>query len=291
LFVADAPRIDGLQNMLDRPDASPKMRPVDRTAALRLCPILRSDWLSAGVLDESGEDMDVHAIHQGYLRAAKRTGVRIVLGTGECGIDRRSGNWQVATPAAKFTAPILVNATGAWADVVASRAGVPPVGLRPLRRSCALIPAPSDFDSSGWPMVIDVDEMFYFKPDAGQLLLSPANEDPMEPCDAVADELDIALAVDRFEAAAVIEVQRVTHRWAGLRSFVSDRSPVTGFDSQVDGFFWLAAQGGYGIQMAPALARTAVTLLIGQPLPDDVRAQGITAADLAPDRMVLNRAR
>lgn len=291
LYVADAPRIAGLQNMLDRPDASPKMRAVDRAMALRLCPILREDWLSAAVLDESGEDMDVHAIHQGYLRAVRRAGARIVLGTGESGIDRRAGNWQVATRGGEFTAPILVNATGAWADVVAGRAGVAPVGLRPLRRSCALIPAPPGYDSSGWPMVIDVDEAFYFKPDAGQVLLSPANEDPMEPCDAVPDELDIALAVDRLETATVIEVKRVTHRWAGLRSFVSDRSPVAGFDARVDGFFWLAGQGGYGIQMAPALARTAAALLLGQLLPHDVRAQGITAADLAPDRSTLNRSR
>jgi D-arginine dehydrogenase len=140
-------------------------------------------------------------------------------------------------------------------------------------------------------MVIDVDETFYFKPDAGQLLLSPANEDPMDPCDAVPDELDVALAVDRFETATVMKVRRVTHRWAGLRSFVSDRSPVAGFDPQVDGFFWLAGQGGYGIQMAPALARTAATLLLGKPLPDDVQAQGITAADLAPDRAALDRMR
>jgi D-arginine dehydrogenase len=291
LFVADAPRVGRLQGILDLPDASPTTRPVDRSTALGLCPILRPDWIGAGVLDESGEDMDVDAIHQGYLRAARRAGARVVLGTGESTIERRAGAWRIASRAGVFTAPILVNAAGAWADVVAARAGVPRVGLRPLRRSCVLIPAPADCDVGSWPMVIDVDETFYFKPDAGQLLLSPANEDPMDPCDAVPDELDVALAVDRFETATVMKVRRVTHRWAGLRSFVSDRSPVAGFDPQVDGFFWLAGQGGYGIQMAPALARTAATLLLGKPLPDDVQAQGITAADLAPDRAALDRMR
>ena len=289
LFVADAARVDQLQDILALPDAAPSMRPVDRSIARLLCPILRAEWLSAGVLDESGEDMDVHAIHQGYLRTAKRAGARIVLGAGESGIERRAGHWHIATRAGEVTAPILVNATGAWADVVAVRAGVPPVGLRPLRRSCVLIPAPSGQDVSDWPMVIDVAEEFYFKPDAGQLLLSPANEDPMEPCDAVPDELDVALAVARFESATVVEVKRVTHRWAGLRSFVSDRSPVAGFDPQVDGFFWLAGQGGYGIQMAPALARTAACLLLGQPLPDDVEKHGVTAADVSPERPGLKR--
>jgi D-arginine dehydrogenase len=287
LFVADAPRVDQLQGILEVPDVAPGTRIVDRSTALSLCPILRPDWIAGGVLDESGEDMDVAAIHQGYLREARRAGARIVLGTGESTIDRRAGTWHVASRAGEFSAPILVNATGAWADLVARQAGVPPVGLQPLRRSCVLIPAPAGHEVSHWPMVIDVDEAFYFKPDAGQLVLSPANEDPMAPCDAAPDELDVALAVDRFESATIVEVKRVTHRWAGLRSFVSDRSPVAGFDGRVDGFFWLAAQGGYGIQMAPALARTAAALLLDKPLPDDVQAQGIAAADLSPERPAL----
>jgi D-arginine dehydrogenase len=287
LFVADAPRVDQLQGILEVPDVAPGTRIVDRSTALSLCPILRPDWIAGGVLDESGEDMDVAAIHQGYLRVARRAGARIVLGAGESTIDRRAGTWHVASRAGEFSAPILVNATGAWADLVARQAGVPPVGLQPLRRSCVLIPAPAGHEVSHWPMVIDVDEAFYFKPDAGQLLLSPANEDPMDPCDAAPDELDVALAVDRFESATIVEVRRVTHRWAGLRSFVSDRSPVAGFDGRVDGFFWLAGQGGYGIQMAPALARTAAALLLDKPLPDDVQAQGIAAADLSPERPAL----
>jgi len=129
--------------------------------------------------------------------------------------------------------------------------------------------------------VIDVDERFYFKPDAGQLLLSPANEDPMEPCDVAPDEMDVAIAVDRFEAATVVPVHKLNRRWAGLRSFVRDRSPVAGYDAAADGFFWLAGQGGYGIQMAPALARCAAALLLGRPLPDDVAAQGVRPGDLA----------
>jgi D-arginine dehydrogenase len=134
-------------------------------------------------------------------------------------------------------------------------------------------------------MVIDAEEEFYFKPDAGRLLLSPANEDPMEPCDAMPDELDVAIAVDRFEHATSVRVERVGHSWAGLRSFVADRAPVVGYDDGVAGFFWLAGQGGYGIQMAPALARCAAALLSGQALPADVTAQGINEHALSPSRL------
>jgi D-arginine dehydrogenase len=136
-------------------------------------------------------------------------------------------------------------------------------------------------------MVIDVDESVYFKPDAGQLLLSPANEDPMEPCDVAPEELDIAMAVDRFETLTTEPVKRIHHRWAGLRSFVADRSPVAGYDTQAEGFFWLAGQGGYGIQMAPALARTAAALLMRQALPEDVAAQGVREDDVSPARPAL----
>jgi D-arginine dehydrogenase len=156
-----------------------------------------------------------------------------------------------------------------------------------------MLPVPADLADgmSGWPMVIDAEEQFYFKPDAGRILLSPANEDPSPPCDAVPDELDIAIAVDRFETATGRPVARVTHRWAGLRSFVRDRSPVCGYDPEAEGFFWLAGQGGYGIQMAPALARAAAALLTQRALPADLIAQGLSADLLSPGRLDLRGAR
>jgi D-arginine dehydrogenase len=156
-----------------------------------------------------------------------------------------------------------------------------------MRRTAVTLPAPSGLDIRAWPLVIDVDEQFYFKPDAGQLLLSPANEDPMEPCDVAPDEMDIAIAVDRFETATSMKVRKLSHRWAGLRSFVPDRSPVVGYDPAAEGFFWLAGQGGYGIQMAPALARTAAAVLLGFPLPDDIATQGVCPQDIAPTRSAL----
>ena len=154
-----------------------------------------------------------------------------------------------------------------------------------MRRTAMTIPAPDGLDTRHWPMVIDTDETVYFKPDAGQMLLSPANEDPMDPCDVAPEELDIAIAVDRFETLTTHRVQRIGHRWAGLRSFVADRSPVAGWDPEAEGFFWLAGQGGYGIQMASGLARAAAGLLLGSGLPADIAAQGVTPQALSPQRL------
>jgi len=284
LFVADSGRVAGLDAMLSLPDADPGLRRLEVAEALRRCPILRPDWIAGGVLDPSGCDLDVAAIHSGYLRTARRLGARIVLGASGCAVERAGAGWRVGWRDARFEAPVIVNAAGAWADRVARQAGVRPIGLQPLRRTAVMLPPPPGHDQGGWPMVIDVDEEFYFKPDAGQLLLSPANEDPSEPCDAAPDELDVAVAVDRFERATTVTVTRIGRRWAGLRSFVADRSPVAGFDDDAAGFFWLAGQGGYGIQMAPALARAAAALVTGCPLPDDIAGRGVTAAMLAPSR-------
>jgi len=148
-----------------------------------------------------------------------------------------------------------------------------------------MLPAPAGHDVTHWPMVIEAEESFYFKPDAGKLLLSPANEDPMDPCDAMPDDIDVAIAVDRFEHATTMPVTRVGHSWAGLRSFVADRSPVAGYAPDAEGFFWLAGQGGYGIQMAPALARAAAALLAGASLPSDILRQGVTEQALSPARL------
>lgn len=284
LFVADTGRVAGLDSMLSLPDADPGLQRIEAAEAAGCCPILRSSWIAGGVLDPSGCDLDVAAIHSGYLRAARRHGVRIVLGASGCAIERVGAGWRVSWGDERIEAPVLVNATGAWADRVARQAGVPPIGLQPLRRTAVLLPPPPGHDPRGWPMVIDVDEEFYFKPDAGQLLLSPANEDPSEPCDAVPEELDVAIAVDRFERATTVAVTRIGRRWAGLRSFVADRSPVAGYDDAAAGFFWLAGQGGYGIQMAPALARAAAALVTERPLPPDIAAQGVTPAMLSPAR-------
>ena len=287
MIVAKAEGLGRLEAMVTGADAAPSMQQISAHEALQRVPILRADWLAGAVLDESGCDMDVAAIHQGYLRGARRAGARLVLGAAEVQLERKAGQWWVRCRAGEFSAPLLVNATGAWADVVARQAGVPTVGLQPKRRTALTVSAPAGHDTRAWPMTIDVDETVYFKPDAGQMLLSPANEDPMDPCDVVPEELDVALAVDRYETLTTETVKRISHRWAGLRSFVADKSPVAGFDSRAEGFFWLAGQGGYGIQMAPALARAAAALVLGRALPVDIAAQGVAPVDIAPYRPAL----
>jgi D-arginine dehydrogenase len=287
MFVANADGLAKLETLVSGPDAAPTLRRLDAAGAIVRVPILRPEWIAGAGLDESGCDMDVAAIHQGYLRVARRAGAQLVLGAAEVALARQAGGWTVRCRAGDFAAPEVVNATGAWADAVARQAGVRPLGLQPKRRTAMTIAAPAGYDSRDWPLVVDVDETVYFKPDAGQLLLSPANEDPMAPCDVAPEELDVAIAVDRFETLTHQQVRRINRRWAGLRSFVADKSPVAGFDPQADGFFWLAGQGGYGIQMAPALARAAAALLMGQALPADIVAQGVKAEDISPARAAL----
>ena len=285
LFLASAEALPRLQALRDSLDDGAALKPLTTAEALRQVPILRPEAVAAAALDDSGRDMEVAAILQGYLRLLRRAGAQVVLGAGEVALKRQTGEWTVDSRAGRFQAPVLVNATGAWADVVGRQAGARPVGLQPMRRTAMTIPAPEGHDTRAWPMVIDVDETVYFKPDAGQFLLSPANEDPMDPCDVAPEELDIAIAVDRFEALTTHPVRRIAHRWAGLRSFVADRSPVAGWDTQAEGFFWLAGQGGYGIQMAPALARASAALVLGQALPADIAAQGVTSQALSPQRL------
>ncbi len=289
MIVANAEGLGRLEAMVNGADAATSMQQIPASEALKRVPILRPEGLAGAVLDESGCDMNVAMIHQGYLRVARRAGAQLLLGTAEVQLERKAGQWWVRGRAGEFSAPVLVNATGAWADVVARQAGVPTVGLQPKRRTALTIAAPAGHDTRAWPMTIDVDESVYFKPDAGQMLLSPANEDPMEPCDVAPEELDIAIAVDRFETLTTETIKRINHRWAGLRSFVADKSPVTGFDPHAEGFFWLAGQGGYGIQMAPALARAAAALVMGRPLPADIAAQGLVLDDIAPDRLALGK--
>jgi D-arginine dehydrogenase len=200
------------------------------------------------------------------------------------GLARGGAGWRVETPVARIDAKVVINAAGAWADVIAQLADVNAVGLQPRRRTALIVAAPNESNSDDWPMVIDVDEQFYFRPDAGALLLSPGDETPSEPCDAQPDEWDIATAVDRVQTATTLQVHRVRRSWAGLRSFVADRSPVVGFAPDAPGFFWLAGQGGYGIQTAPAMGQLASALVRGEPVSDELARFGVDAFDLRPDR-------
>jgi D-arginine dehydrogenase len=267
---------------------TPTVRMLNDAETLKLAPMLRPDYVVGAVWEPDAMDMDVHAIHQGYLRGLRARGGRIVTDAELLGITRLDGLWHAETRAGSHSAPWIVNAAGAWADTVAALAGLTPIGLVPKRRTAITFdptPIPAQADLPHWPMVCDVDETFYFKPEGGRLLGSPADATPCEPCDAQPEELDIALTVDRIERAALFTIRRISHRWAGLRTFAPDMSPVVGPDPEAQGFFWLAGQGGYGIQTAPAMARTAAGLLTSGQVPEDLTALGVTAADLAPERL------
>ena len=225
-------------------------------------PVMRPEAAVAGLYEAGAMDIDVAALHQGFLAGLRRRGGRVVTDAGVAALRREAGVWTAATRAGEFAAPIVVNAAGAWADAVAAAAGVAPLGLQPKRRTVAITPGP-DLPFADWPLVIGADESFYFKPDAGRLLLSPADETDSAPTDAQPEDLDVAIAVDRIEQATTLSIRRITHRWAGLRTFAPDRTPVCGFDPQAEGFFWLAGQGGYGIQTAAALSKRAARLVAG----------------------------
>jgi D-arginine dehydrogenase len=247
---------------------------------VEIVPVLRGELLVGAAYDPEASDIDVAGLLAGFTRILRAHGGQIVPNAEAKAIERKGGLWCVETPAGPFTAPVIVNAAGAWADGVAERAGVGRVGLQPLRRSAVLIPAPPHPHSDRWPLFAPVREDWYAKPQSGKLMVSPADEDPVDPQDAWPDDITLAEGIDRMERMTTLNVTRVEHRWAGLRSFVPDRTPVAGFAPDAEGFFWLAGQGGYGIQTAPALSRLAADLILG-------RAPGLdaeTVAALSPGR-------
>ncbi len=236
-----------------------------RAEALALVPILRPERVDTAIIERGAQEIDVDRMLQGYARLARSQGAKIVSNAGVTGLSWAAGVWHVTTLAGVFQAPIIINASGAWADEVAILAGLGRLGLQPMRRSAALIPAPEGRDVSQWPLFADASDGFYAKPDAGRLMISPVDEDPVAPQDAWADDMVLAEGLDRYEQAVTVPVTRVDRNWAGLRTFAPDRTPVVGFDPRAAGFFWLAGQGGYGIQTAPALSDLTADLILNHP--------------------------
>jgi D-arginine dehydrogenase len=229
-------------------------------------------------------DIDVHALHQGYLRELRRRGGVVHCDAEVTLIEREGRDWRVQAGGAVFAAPVILNAAGAWADVIARLAGVAPIGLEPRRRSAFTFAPPAGVATAAWPAVMGAEEDWYFKPEAGLLLGSPANADPVEPHDVQAEEWDVALAIDRIESITTLKINRPARVWAGLRSFVADGSLVGGFDAQTPGFFWVAAQGGYGIQTSAAMGEACAALARGLPFPQHLADFGLSAAMLSPSR-------
>jgi D-arginine dehydrogenase len=266
------------------PDVHAGTRQVDAARARALSPLLRPGYAVTALHEPLAHDIDVSALHQGFLRQLAQAGGRLFLDHDVVSLERRGDCWHVATSKGEFAAPVLVNAAGAWADSLARRAGVAPIGLAPCRRTVVLVEAPQTPDIVNAPMTLDIDEQFYFKPDAGLLLLSPGDETPLDPCDVQPDELDVATAIARVEQATLLQVTRIRAKWAGLRSFVTDRTPCVGYDAASPGFFWLAAQGGYGIQTAPAMGQLAAALIQHRAVPDVLLWQGVEPQKLSPSR-------
>ncbi|HEY0878648.1 MAG TPA: FAD-binding oxidoreductase [Zeimonas sp.] len=287
LYVARAEQLERLDAWYEHARTLvPEIERLDAAGTLRRAPMLRDGYAAGSACEPGGADLDVDLLHRGFLRAAQHGGARLACDAEVERIERANGRWRVHTRrGASFEARVLVNASGAWGDEIASLAGVLPAGLEAKRRTAILFPAPPEFDLRDAPVVVDIDETFYFKPDAGKLLGSPADETACAPCDAQPEELDVAIAAARIEEAVRFPVTRVERKWAGLRTFAPDRTPVVGFDDAVDGFFWLVGQGGYGIQTAPALARVAGALARGEPMPDDLVAAGVSEATLSPRRL------
>ncbi len=282
LWTADAGGQEELEELLGQ---GGPLVPVSPEEAIRMCPVLRRDRLAGAALDTQAMTIDVPSLHQAYVRGLLERGGEIRRGQPVTALERTAGGWAVAAGLERLEFDAVVNAAGAWADVLAARAGVRPVGLRPMRRTIFTSPLHGQGDVSGWPFVSDVGERFYFFAEHDQVIVSPADEVPDEPRDARPEELDIAAAIEVVNEFTTLGLRSVRRAWAGLRSFVADRSPVVGSRPEEEGFFWFAAQGGYGIQMAPGLARAGASLLLDGTLPDDIEALGITASALSPVRL------
>jgi D-arginine dehydrogenase len=260
--LAPADQREAMQAMLD---AGEGLEPISLEEIAAMGPPLRAGYAVAAAIERDSFDMDVAGLHGGFLRQLRAAGGVLALRHRAGRIERRDGVWRAETSSgAVFTAPVLVDAAGAWGDEVATLAGVAPVGLQPKRRT-ALIVDPGAHDCSGWPLLGDAGHSWYVRPEARRkLLVSPADETDMPPHDVQPDELDVAIAVDRMQQALDIPVHRVEHRWAGLRSFTPDRSLAIGAEAAAPGFFWMIGQGGYGIQTAPAAGALLAALVRGE---------------------------
>ena len=254
--------------------------------AVALLPVLAPAMIGGAVLDEDGFDMNVNALLQGLLRGARKAGATLRTGAEVVRASHDGSGWTVELAGGEtLRAGTLVNAAGAWVDELAVLAGARPIGIEPRRRSAFTFRAPDDLDPTAWPMAIDVNETWYLKPDAGQLLGSPANADPTTPHDVQPQELDIATGIYRIEEMTTLRIRRPTATWAGLRSFVRDGEIVIGFDAATPRFFWLAAQGGYGIQSAAGASLLAASQILGDGLPPELAAQGVNAQAVSPARL------
>jgi D-arginine dehydrogenase len=285
LTVADAGQLAELDRMLALDGiAGHVIQAISAAEAIAKVPILRPDIVAFACYEPDVMDMDVNALHQGFLRGFAAAGGKLVCNAAIERIERTGETWRIVMGGETLQARMIVNAAGAWADEIAALAGVAKIGLQPKRRTAAILPAPDGYDIHGWPVFGVAGEPGYFKPESGKLLVSPGDATPVDPQDVQPEELDIAILVDWYETKTTQSVRRVERRWAGLRTFAPDSLPVLGEDTGAPGFWWLAGQGGYGIMMAESLGRSLASLMNHGELPADLRALGVAPADISPAR-------
>ena len=251
--------------------------------AVTLVPVLRPEMVGGGVWEPEALDLDVAATHQGFVRGLRAAGATIVTSFRVSVLEHTGGRWRVGAEGGEFEADVVVNAAGSWCDQIGGLAGAMTIGLQPMRRTAFTVPGNEGW--ARWPLVSNAENEFYFRPDGSQLLCSLAEENPTDPCDARPEQLDIALAIDRINTHTTLDIRVVRSSWTGLRSFVRDRAMVIGFDPVVPHFFWLAGQGGTGIQTAPAAGELAAALITGQEPPRRLLDLGVDVEALSPTRL------
>lgn len=289
LFIALA----GQEDALDRVEADyrqwqPQVERLEAQAAQALVPLLKTgrEGIIGALLDRAGRKLDAHAMLEAHRRTLTAAGGRIATRSPVTAMRHDGASWIVDTPAARYAARVVVNAAGAWVDAVAALAGIAPIGIRPLRRTVITFAVPESLEVSGWPFTKTVGPGFYIEPEGrGRLLASAMDEHPSAPCDAQPEEEDVALVAWRVEEATTLEIRHLASKWAGLRSFAPDRLPVAGFDPDAPGFFWLAGQGGFGLQTSPAMALAVEAVATAGEWPAELAAVGVQADQLSPARL------
>ena len=283
MFFARADQRESLEAILA--DNS-RLQFIDADAVRQRVPVFSEGYLYGAAWDSKGGDLDVDALLQGYLRMFRRRGGHFRPGYRVDALQRVGANWRVTAAGEVFEAPLVINAAGGCVEQLAAMAGLEPLGIEPLRRTALTIDAPDGVDIGDWPEMVDSDEDFYFKPEAGLIMISPADETPTRPCDAQPEDIDVATAVYRFEQATGLDIRSIRSSWAGLRTFAPDRLFVAGFDPRAEGFFWLAGQGGYGVQSAAAMAHLARYLVTGVEPEGDFATVMQYADDISPQRLM-----
>jgi D-arginine dehydrogenase len=283
LTIAAEPDLDDLERILEEGLATGTVvERIDTRRVRELCDVVRPEAAAGGLWEPHAADIDVAGLHQIFVRGTRSRGGELRTNTEVHSAVHHDGGWRVDLGETSWEGDLIVDAAGAWGDVLAERCGVEPIGLRPLRRTAFMVGGTAQ--SSAWPLVVEVHHSFYFKPDGEQLLCSLSDETLSPPCDARPEEIDVALAIDRITTATTLDIRHVRSQWAGLRTFAPDRSMVIGRDPSQPAFVWLVGQGGTGIQTAPAAGRLAAALALDRTVPDDLDALGLDPSMLSAAR-------